>query len=196
MKNTRILMKRYLHSPRIVDAILMYTCCEGTDNSMTGESNKSRSSGRVSSLQRVLEERVANSLFRSLLRSRFHWPVSRWLLLLSYVGRRSDRRYTFPVAYKRLDGGLVAVTPMEDSNWWKNFRTPRQCSVWLRGTKRSVTGLLVPDGERDAALVEYFRTYGILGRILGFDRNLTDSPDQLAQAKRDLAVVRFTTDEE
>jgi hypothetical protein len=158
---------------------------------MANETDESRVPERVSSLQREIEERVANSLFRSLLRSRLHWLVSNWLVLLSYEGRRSGRRYTFPVAYKRLDNRIVVVTPMRDSNWWKNFQESQECTVWVRGTEYSSNGEIVTDDERTDLIVEYFDTYGIVGQILGFGGNPASSTDQLDQAKRSLAVIRF-----
>ena len=161
---------------------------------MANNTDESRVSERVSFLQREIEERVANSLFRSLLRSRLHWLISNWLVLLSYEGRRSGRQYTFPVAYKRLDDRIVVVTPKQDSNWWKNFQESQECTVWLRETEYSASGALVTDDERTDLIVEYFDTYGILGRILDFGGNPAASPEQLTQAKRSLAVVRFDLD--
>lgn len=155
-------------------------------------SDESELSKRVSSFQRVVEERVANSFFRLLLRSRFHWPVSNWFSLLTYAGRRTGRQFTFPVAYKRIDESIIVVTPMKDSNWWKNFQESKQCTVCFRGTERSAMGELVAEEERGTLIVRYFDTFGILGRILGFGGDPAASPDQLAQAKQSLAVVRFT----
>lgn len=162
---------------------------------MANTTDESQVSERVSYLQRTIEERVANSFFRRVLRSRLHWLASNWLVLLSYEGRRSERQYTFPVAYKRLDNRIVVVTPEQDSNWWKNFQESQECTVWLRGTEYSANGEIVTDGERPDLIAEYFDTYGILGRILGFGGNPAASSEQLAQAKRSLAVVRFDLDE-
>lgn len=153
------------------------------------------SPSRISSLQRSFEERIANPFLRFLLRSSLHWPVSNWLLLVSYVGSKSGRRYTFPVAYKRFDTGVVAVTPKHESNWWKNFRTARQCTIWIRGRRGSVTGTLVTDDDRQQLLTDYFDTYRFLGRILDFEDDSTTSVDQSERTKRDLAVIRFTSEE-
>lgn len=161
---------------------------------MTGGTSAHRS--RISSLQRGFEERIANPFFRSLLQSRIHWLASNWLMLLSYVGHRSHRRYTVPVAYKQIADGIVAVTPMEDSNWWKNFHDCHRCTVWVHGTEHAMTGEVVTGDERDALLGEYFDTYGIVGRMLGFGDNPAASPDHLDQVKQDLAVVQFTPNDE
>jgi hypothetical protein len=157
--------------------------------------DESELSKRVSSFQRVVEERVANSFFHLLLRSRFHWPVSNWFLLLTYTGRRTGRRFTFPVAYKRIAEAIIVVTPMKDSNWWKNFQESKRCTVCFCGTERSAMGELVAEEECGTLIVKYFDTFGILGRILGFGGDPAASPDQLAQAKQSLAVVRFTLHE-
>lgn len=162
---------------------------------MAEDTDVSRSSKRVSSVQRIIEERLANSLFRSLLCTRFHWPVSNWLVLLSYAGRQSGRQYTFPVAYEQIDDAIVVVTPIKDSNWWKNFRDPSDCTIWFRGTKRSATGEIITTEARDAMIVEYFERHGIVGWILGFGGNPATGGDQLDRAKQNLAVIRFTFEE-
>lgn len=165
---------------------------------MTADSVDSPSSvsGRVSSFRRVIEARVANPLFRWLLRSRFHWLVSDRLVLLSYTGHRSGREYTFPVAYEPLDGEIIVVTPARDSNWWHNFRTPQQCTVWLQKTERSAIGTLITGDERPALIAAYFQTHWMLGRLLGFDSDSDPpmSPERSDRANRSqpLAVVRFT----
>lgn len=165
---------------------------------MTADSVGSCSSvsGGVSSFQRVIETHIANPLFRSLLRSRFHWLVSDRLALLSYAGHRTGREYTFPVAYEPLDGKIVVVTPVRESNWWRNFRTLQRCTVWLRGTARSAIGTLVTGDERPALIAAYFESHWILGRLLGFDsrHDPSTSPERSDRANRSqpLAVVRFT----
>ncbi|MFB6108511.1 MAG: nitroreductase/quinone reductase family protein [Haloplanus sp.] len=151
-------------------------------------------SPRVGPVQRTLERRVANPLARSVLRSRVHWVVSDWFVLVSYVGRRSGRRYTFPVAYHRLDGAIVVATPKRESNWWRNFREPRSCRVWLRGDARAATGEVVTGDERGALLAAYVERHPRLGRLLGVDAALVARPDRLAESSRDVAVVRFVLD--
>lgn len=143
-----------------------------------------RSPGRVvSPLQRTVERRVANPLLRGLLRSPLHRPASRWLVLVSYVGRRSGDRHSFPAVYARAGGALVVVTPAGESNWWHNFTGERYCTVWLRGSPRSAVGEVL-DGERRAsALAAYLDAHPALGRLVG----ARDDPDALA-------VVRFAVE--
>lgn len=103
--------------------------------------------------------------------------------------------YTFPVAYQQFNDAVVAVTPKQESNWWRNFHDSHECRVLLRGTEHSATGELVTGDERGLLLTEYFESHGLLGRMLGSEIDAASSPDQLAEANRDLAVVRFTPDD-
>ncbi|KTG13539.1 hypothetical protein [Haloferax profundi] len=81
----------------------------------------SSASPRISDAQRTLERRFSNPFLLRLLRSPAHFLASRWVLLVSYVGRKSGIRYTFPAVYAAAGTDLVVVvTPKADSNWWKN----------------------------------------------------------------------------
>ncbi|MFB6073420.1 MAG: nitroreductase/quinone reductase family protein [Haloarculaceae archaeon] len=142
---------------------------------------------RVSGLQRAAEQRVFNPMFRALLRSPLHWPASRWLALLSYEGRHTGRRYTTPVAYARREGVLIVVTPERESIWWHNFASPRDCTVWYRGTARPATGELLEGRERATALREYFEQHRAMGRLLGVRGGRRASTDQFGG----IAAVRF-----
>lgn len=153
---------------------------------MTEGSDAGTSPTRITGIQRSLERRVFNPFLRWILRTRGHWLASRWVLLVSYEGRRSGRQYTFPVAYARRGGSLVAVTPRSESQWWKNFRRPHSCTVWYRGVERDATGELVTGDERTPLLRRYFGTHGALGRSLGVSANARD-----ADEFEGIAVVRF-----
>lgn len=162
-----------------------FFCARREAGSMTEPTTDARPQ-RVSPLQRAVEDRLANPLFRRLLRSRLHWTVSGQLVLVSYVGARSGHRYTFPVLYGRHGDALVAVTPRRESCWWRQFREPRPCTVWLRGTARSATGEVVEDATRERLLAAYRAAHPLAARFLGFDDGRPD---------RTLAVVRFRLDD-
>ncbi|MFB6081065.1 MAG: nitroreductase/quinone reductase family protein [Haloferacaceae archaeon] len=144
------------------------------------------SAPHVSPLQRAVEDRIANPLFRALLRSPLHPLASRWLVLVTYEGRRTGRRHTLSALYDRRDGDAVVVTPRGASVWWRNFSSPRRCTVRIRGTERTAVGELLTGDDREAALADYLDRYGFVGRLFGgVDAGRSDGP--LAS----LAVVRF-----
>ncbi|WP_424008537.1 hypothetical protein [Haloferax denitrificans] len=148
----------------------------------------------VSDAQRTLEQRFANPFLRRVLRSPLHRLASRWFALVSYVGPKSGRRYTFPVAYAVAGGGIVAVTPKAESNWWKNFRRPMACRLWYRGQRREATGEVVT-GESAADLLDrYAAAHGLLARELGIPEQGAGRVAGGEAARDDFAVVLFRFD--
>ena len=85
----------------------------------------------------------------AVLRSPAHRLLSGMAIELRYTGRRSGREFTLPVQYAR-EGErlLVAVQHPSTTTWWRNFRTPQEVNVRLRGTVRPGTACVVgPDGS-------------------------------------------------
>ena len=79
--------------------------------------------------------------------------------LISSVGRHSGQRYTFLVAYLRIDGSIDVVTPKGKINLCRTFQHARECRVWLHGKEYTVTGEIVTDEERDSLLARYVETH-------------------------------------
>ncbi|MCW8171939.1 hypothetical protein [Natrialba swarupiae] len=142
----------------------------------------------ISSIWRALERRVANPVFRRLLRSRCHWLVSRRLLVLSYVATRSGKRYTFPVSYRSVDGHPTVLTPRSATNWWKNFRDPHECVLHLRGRELPATGEVVGDDERDAITSAYLESSRLIRLVFGSHEIEADRTDDTSPR---LVAVRF-----
>ncbi len=85
-----------------------------------------------------------NPALKALLRSPLHRPISNALLVLSFQGRKSGKRYSIPVRYVRHGHRLWLLT---HSKWWKNLRdTP--VSVRLQG--KEVRGAASPVLDRVA----------------------------------------------
>jgi hypothetical protein len=75
---------------------------------------------------------LRNAVPVAVLRSPLHRLLSRNVLLLSFSGRVSGRRYTVPVVYSQLGEQLIVTT---DSRWWTNLRDGTAVTVRL-GRKR------------------------------------------------------------
>ncbi|MEY7847748.1 nitroreductase/quinone reductase family protein [Natrarchaeobius sp. A-rgal3] len=103
--------------------------------------------GRVRSLGRRFEHRVVNPFVQWILRSPVHWPMSRWLTILTYEGRHSGRSFSTPVLYRRDGDSIVLLTPTEQTNWWKNFRGGHPLSLLIRGKRLTGTGRVETDDE-------------------------------------------------
>ena len=57
---------------------------------------------------------------RLLLRSPLHFLMSRSLLLITYEGRKSGRRYTTPLRYTR-EGEVIRCFTSGTTQWWRNL---------------------------------------------------------------------------
>jgi hypothetical protein len=82
--------------------------------------------------------RTVNPVLGAVLSSPLHPLMSRSLALITVTGRRSGRRYTFPVGYRQ-DGDrvLIAVGWPERKQWWRNLRDGGQVEMRIRGARRS-----------------------------------------------------------
>ena len=74
--------------------------------------------------------RVMNKFPALLLRSPLHRLISKSVLLITFTGRKSGKKYTTPITYLR-DGDTVLMTT--DSPWWKNLRGGALVTLRIRG---------------------------------------------------------------
>ncbi len=82
--------------------------------------------------------RTANPVVRAVLSSPLHPVLSRGLALITVTGRRSGRRYTFPVGYRQ-DGDrvIVNVGSPERKRWWRNLRHGGRVEMGIRGRRQA-----------------------------------------------------------
>jgi deazaflavin-dependent oxidoreductase (nitroreductase family) len=77
---------------------------------------------------------------KRLLRSPFHWPISKTLLLITFTGRKSGKQFTTPVAYVRSgDQLIIGVAQPSTKNWWRNL--VESAEVHLRIGSEEFTGM-------------------------------------------------------
>jgi hypothetical protein len=77
--------------------------------------------------------RRLNPVIAALLRSPLHGVLSRNLLLLTYVGRRSGRRRTLPLSYTTVNDRLYLCT--RSSRWWRSWHPDAAVELRLRGRR-------------------------------------------------------------
>jgi deazaflavin-dependent oxidoreductase (nitroreductase family) len=108
----------------------------------------------------LLTRAVANPLLRFVLSSPLHRPLSRSLLVLSYIGRRSGRRRATPVQYAPFGDDLVLVAARaSQKSWWRNFRDPAPVMITLRGRRAQAVAEVLRGDERDAGLSAFVTRY-------------------------------------
>jgi deazaflavin-dependent oxidoreductase (nitroreductase family) len=102
----------------------------------------------------VVFNRAANPVVKAVLSSPLHPLLSRNLALITVTGRRSGRRYTFPVGYREGDDRVIInVGWPERKEWWRNLKTSGQVEMRIRGARRTGRALARGD-ERTEVTVE------------------------------------------
>jgi deazaflavin-dependent oxidoreductase (nitroreductase family) len=98
--------------------------------------------------------RTTNPLVRAVLSSPLHPLLSRGLALITVTGRRSGRRFTFPVGYRQ-DGDRVTISVgwPERKHWWRNLTDGARVDMRIRGQHR-VGQAKARGDERTAVTVE------------------------------------------
>jgi deazaflavin-dependent oxidoreductase (nitroreductase family) len=133
--------------------------------------------------------RLLNPLIELIPHSPAHGMLSGRLILLTFYGRKSGRRYTIPVGYARTDGTLLLGT---EYRWWKNLRGGAPVEVRLRGEVRPGIADVVTDEEGMAeayqtmlaAAPEYLRAIGVSSLPDGRPRQ-----EDVARVRREGHVV-------
>jgi deazaflavin-dependent oxidoreductase (nitroreductase family) len=121
---------------------------------------------------------IFNPVMKRLLQSPLHWPWSRMFAVVEWTGRRSQRRYSTPVAYM-LRGDEVWVTTGDA--WWRNLRSNPTMRVWLAGTPVEGGAALVTDAEESVQLhATMFEVRPIFARLAGLPARPTRK--QIARA--------------
>jgi F420H(2)-dependent quinone reductase len=136
--------------------------------------------------------KAANPLIVGLLRSPLHRLLSYRILVLSFRGRTTGRRFTLPVSYERQGATLLVYTR---HGWWKNLRGGVPVQVVLRGHTLDARAEAVTDpAEVTAAVTAYIAGHGPaqawqIAVALAPDR--VPTPATLAAAAQGLVLVRI-----
>ena len=109
----------------------------------------------MDSVQRIAGP--VNAAMAPLVRSsRWSWLVDRFLVLITYTGRRSGRTFTTPVAYSRSEKDVlrIRVELPDKKTWWRNFQGEGNAlSLRLRGTERVGHGIAEKDARGRVTVV-------------------------------------------
>jgi hypothetical protein len=138
---------------------------------------------------------LVNGLIKALLRSPLHRVLSSQVMLISFVGRKSGRRYTTPVS--RIQNGRIFQV-FTRTQWWKNMRGGAPVTLVVEG--RSVSGYATTSDDPDTVFDGAQRFLAANGpasaRRLGLALPPERMPeeDELRSALRSYALITITTE--
>ena len=135
-----------------------------------------------------------NPVIAGILRSPLHWPLSIGLLLITWTGRRSGRRFTIPVGYQvHGDELTILISKAREKTWWRNFHESAPVELLLRGRRRTGRATLVPPGSEDFArrCDRSLQRMPWLGGQFGirYDRRTGLTPEQTAHLAEEIRAV-------
>jgi hypothetical protein len=111
-------------------------------------------------------EKIYNPFVIWLLRSPFHDLIDKNTVLITFTGRKSGKKYTFPISYVR-DGDTLMMISRKEHNWWKNFRGGIQVTLFLQGRILKARGEVITDTETVAnKLLLYLRQFPGYQRLM------------------------------
>src|SRR5258708_33852539 len=87
---------------------------------------------------------LANAIATTILRSPWHGMRSDRLLLLTFTGRKSGKKFTTPMRYVQ-EGETLRMTV--GYPWWKNLVEQATVRVLLRGQRRTGTAEVLPEED-------------------------------------------------
>ena len=133
-----------------------------------------------------------NKLLKWILSSPFHGPVSKSIMLITFIGRKSGKQYTTPVTYYRA-GNIVTL--FTNARWWKNLVGGAPVTLRIRGKDLQCNVETIADDKETiaAGLREALkqnprdvRYYG----VTTFDEDGYPDPDEVARGAQDVVMVR------
>jgi deazaflavin-dependent oxidoreductase (nitroreductase family) len=133
-----------------------------------------------------------NQAMKFILRSPVHGMISKSILLITFTGRNSGKRYTTPVSYSQVDGQVTIFT---HANWWKNLRDGAPVRLRIRGRELQGLPALVAEDKRAVArgLAAHLRMVPSDAKYyeVTFDEHNNPNPEQVEQAAQTVVMVRI-----
>jgi len=137
--------------------------------------------------------KLYNPLLIWLLRSPWHHLADKHTMVITVTGRKSGKRYTFPVSYVR-DGETLLVISRNDRTWWKNLRGGSQVIIMLQGSRWQARGETFTDVELGARIllkiVQHVPAYQRLLHVALDATGQPENPEALNLLAQDYVIVR------
>lgn len=98
---------------------------------------------------------TGNDFMSWILCSPFHGMLSNGMMLITFTGRKTGRKFTTPVGYYEAGGYLWVITS-RDRTWWKNLRGGAEVDLLLK--RKLVKAFAEPDLDEkavEARMYEY-----------------------------------------
>lgn len=138
--------------------------------------------------------KIVNPLVKAVLLSPFHKGMSKRLMVLSFTGKKTGKRYATPVGYVRQGNRITIFT---HSAWHKNFKASAPVRMRIQGQDVHGTATLVTDPGRIKQMVRILSAANgeAMTRRMGFwvDDLESAGPDSLRMATQGVYFIEIET---
>ena len=136
---------------------------------------------------------LINPAMNCLLRSWWHHLLSKRIMTVSYLGRKSGKSYRTPISYYRRGNKVYCFT---NGVWRYNFSNTTTATLRIAGKDYPATGKLF-DGDREQQvdiMSAYFKAVPQDRKFYGIKSGMGYEPGraEVAQALGSIVIIEFT----
>ena len=135
--------------------------------------------------------RTVNFTLAAILRSPLHRLLSRNLMLITVIGRKSGQTITVPVSYQQRDGAVRIISERTD-RWWRNLRGGAPVTLQLQGREAKGQASVIEEVDKVLPLLtEHVQHSPTIARMLNVkrtDQGQFNLPDLHHAAERSVVV--------
>jgi hypothetical protein len=133
-----------------------------------------------------------NTVMKFLLRSPLHGLVSKYIMLITFKGRKSGKQYTTPVSYLREGDEVLLFT---HGKWWKNLEGGAPATLRIQGRNYTGTGEPFTDtavvAEGLARMLAHNRRDAKYYGVATYDDAGNPDPDEVRRGAEEAVMVRI-----
>lgn len=139
-------------------------------------------------------QKLYNPIVIWLLRSPLHSLMDKSTLLVTITGRKSGKKYTFPISFMR-DGDALMMISQREHTWWKNLRGGAQVTLFMHGRTLNARGEAFTDTEMVAnKLLLFLRQFPRYQKLIHVKLDANGQPENPEVFKRfvqDMIIVQM-----
>src|SRR5262249_19833766 len=129
------------------------------------------------------------------LRSPLHRLMDKSTILVTITGRKSGKKYTFPVSYVR-DGKTLLIISQREHSWWKNLTGGALVTLYMQGRTLEARGVTITDTETVAnKLLMFLRQFPGYQKLIHIKLDANgqpENPDAFKRFVQEMIIVQMT----
>jgi deazaflavin-dependent oxidoreductase (nitroreductase family) len=140
--------------------------------------------------------RIVNPLMKAALKSPIHPLVSANIMIITFSGRKSGKRYSTPVSYFQENGAVYCFT---HGKWWRNLEGGAKVELRIRGKdyQGHAEAISAHDDLKSECLSKMLKAIPGDARFYGvsFDERGEPNVDEVRRAVVDAVMIKTSLED-